>query len=209
MAIKSESLVDLFKAGAKVKVWVAPYGEAVPADSVGIGTAWGGNWESLGWTEAGVKLIHAQSKAQAKIQQATMAVTSAITEETLRGETVLSLSDPSRVAVILGRASTAATDTAAGAGQVGKTELTLAATVTRGQKWALGVESNQFDANGAELPRRIFFPRVELMPNGDLMTFDTQSDAFSGLPVAWDAFADVANSMNYMTYQNVTAPAAS
>lgn len=207
MAIKTEALVDLFKAGVKVNIWVAPYGETVPADSVAVGTDWGGNWEKLGWTKEGINLIQDQTKAHFKIQQSTMKVDSRILDESVRGETVLALSDPSRLAVVLGRASTDATDTAAASGQVGKTELSLNANVTQAQKWALGLESNHFVSDGSELPIRIFFPRAELMPNGTLMTFDSSNDDYSGLPMVWDAYADVSASMKFVTHQYITAPA--
>jgi len=70
-------------------LWRAPVGEALPADTVGAGTAWGGNWTQLGWTEAPLKFTFTKNKAQGKIQEANAPVKEWVNDEAIEWEVTL------------------------------------------------------------------------------------------------------------------------
>lgn len=209
MALGSSNVVDLFKAGVETNIWIAPYGEAQPDETdVAIGGDWGGNWEKLGWTMEGVKVLYEFEMAKAKIQQALGAIDARKTSEEVRVECSLNLTRADRLATLTGGSDADVTETAAGASQVGFEELEIGNS-TFIKKWAVGLESARFDADGVELPMRVFFTRAVFQMNGEFLVYDTQSDEYNKMPFIVEALADPSNSMKMLKWQRVTASATS
>ena len=70
-------------------MYIAAVGTALPADTVGAGTAWGGAWTQIGWTESAIKLTYEYAVAAARIQETLADVARWKSEESLNWETTL------------------------------------------------------------------------------------------------------------------------
>lgn len=103
-------------------MYIAVTGTALPADTVGAGTAWGGAWTQIGWTETAIKLTYEYAVAAARIQETLADVARWKSEESLNWETTLAELTMANVQYAI--EGTVAT-TAAAAGVHGYSDLTL------------------------------------------------------------------------------------
>lgn len=185
-------------------IWYAPVGEALPADSVAYGADWAGNWENLGYTTAPLSMAYSNEKYRVMVEQLTAHVKERIISEELVFETTLAELTGVNLALAL---NGTATDTAAGAGQVGKTEVKMGGD-TEPKVYTFGFEGEYVDDDGDSFPVRIQIYRGTLIMGGNL-EFSKSKEA--GLPVRIEAQADTTQDVGeqLMIIQKVTADATS
>lgn len=183
-------------------LYYAPVGEALPDDDVAYGTAWGGNWVNLGYTNAPLAVAYSNEKYQVMVEQLTAAVKKRITSEELAFETTLVELTGTNLALAF---NGVATDTPAAVGQVGKTEVEAGGD-TEVQVYTFGFEGEYVDASGDSFPVRMQIYRGTLVMGGNL-EFSKSKEA--GLPVRIDAEADTTKAVGkqLMIIEKVTADA--
>ena len=168
-------------------VYYATYGATVPADTVAAGTAWGGSWVKVGYTNAPLSMLYEADELDLEIEQSLAAVDRIKTKESLTLETTLA--ELYLDGIQLGSGGTV-TDTAAAAGQPGKEELALGGTATL-TKRAWGFEGSYVDEDGATFPVRVFVWRATARLNGALEFGKAQA---VGTPIQIKAVADMTKS---------------
>ena len=174
-------------------VWVAPYGEAVPADSVAAGIAWGGNWVKLGYTKSPLSCLYETDEVEIMVEQVLGPVKRQKTSEHLTLETNLAELYADGLAYAGGTVSA----TAAGAGQVGKEELDIgdeAALI----EYAFGFEASYVDEDGATFPIRVFVWKATAKINGALEFAKADSTA---IPLQVKALEDTTLSVGQRLFQ--------
>ena len=195
-------VTDIVRGAAKF--YIAPYGEAIPADSVGFGEAWGGNWVGLGLTQEPLTLGAELETTPISAQEALLSIDEFISGGNMFVETVLSQLSGDILQYVMGGGGTK-TDTAAGAGTYGKTEF-----VFGGEdhlvKYTVGVESKQNDDDGTQWPVRFFLWRCTIRGNGD-MEFAKDRENGTGLPIHIQVHEDLTQTQGqrWFKYQNITA----
>jgi hypothetical protein len=169
-------------------VWYAPEGEAAPdPDSISAGTAWGGNWTQVGYTNAPLSMLYEFDELEMMIEQSLAAVGRVKTSEALTLETTLA--ELYLDGVLLGTEGTV-TDTAVGASQVGREDLTVGGEADLTVRtW--GFEGTYIDEDGATFPIRLFIHRATARLNGALEFGKAQQ---VGVPLQVKALADMAES---------------
>lgn len=186
------------------RVYYAPVGEAKPADSLAVGTAWGGNWVLAGYTQGGVTWGATKETREIEADQTTLPIEEVTTKERHVFETVLVELTSTNLQLAL---DGTATTTAAGASQVGKDELAGGGTVQM-DKRAWGFEGIHVDSSGSEFPVRVFIHRGTSVINGNLQF---AKDEETGISLRVNALEDTSQSAGEKAYffQRVTAAATS
>lgn len=184
-------------------LYFAPVGESEPDETtIGVGTAWGGNWERMGYTKEGAAALYEFETAEADVQELLTAAKRWKTAEKMSVETVLAelIADNLVLAVGAGTVST----TSAGASQVAFEELQVGG-VRLIDEYAVGLEGTYTDASGNNHPVRIFIHRAQILINGP---HEFAKDGQPGIPVKVDALADTSKSAGnqLFKFQRVTAP---
>lgn len=188
-----------------VKVYYAPVGEALPDEtSVAYGAAWGGNWTAIAMTATPLAMKRDVSTKEAMIEQSTLVVKRAITEEKVAFETVIAELTTDHLELVMGGTSSS---TPAGASQRAYEQLVAGGEVTLDER-AWGFEGKYVDSSGNEFPIRVFVHRATSVLNGDL-TFGKGEQ--TGIPLRIDALADLTKviGQQLMTVHKVTAEATS
>lgn len=175
-------------------VYYAPYGTAVPADTVAAGTAWGGSWVKMGYTKTPLAANYETEELDVEIEQSIAPVDRVKTKEALTLETMLA--ELYLDGVNLGAGGTN-TPTAAGAGQPGKEELTVGGTATL-TKRAFGFEGTYVDEDGATFPVRVFVWRATARLNGALEFGKADT---TGVPLQIKAVADMTKSVGQRLFK--------
>ncbi len=185
-------------------VYYAPVGEALPADSLAYGAAWGGNWVNMGYTNTPVAMAYSNEKYAVMVEQVTPPVKRRITSEDLALEFTLVEMTGRNLALAL---NGTAEDTAAGAGQVAKTEVVMGGD-SEVHEYTFGAEGEYVDADGGSFPVRLQIYKANITMNGNL---EFSKSKESGLPVRVEAVADTARAVGeqLMIIQEVTADALS
>lgn len=186
-------------------IWNAPVGEALPDETtVAYGAAWGGNWEQFALTKTPVTLNRDVSTFDVMVEQTTVPLNRAITEEKMAIETQLAEFTGDALALVMGGTNTT---TAAGAGQVGFDK------VLAGGEWSLpertwGIEGKYRNAAGAEFPVRLFFYRATVKLGGEL---SFQKGDYVGIPIQIEALGDTSKPIGAQMIEihRVTAAATS
>lgn len=164
-------------------LYYAPVGEALPADDVAYGAAWGGNWVNMGYTNAPLSVPYSNETYKVMVEQVTAAVKKRIISEEYAFETTLVELTGVNVALAL---NGTATITPAGVGQVGKTEVAFGGD-TEVHVYTFGFEGEYVDADGASFPVRFQIYRGTLIMNGSI-EFSKSKEA--GLPIRIEAELD-------------------
>lgn len=184
------------------RVFYAPTGEANPDETnIAYGAAWGGNWSEVGFTKTPLSMSRDVSVFEVFIEQSTLPINRAPTEETVTFETTLAELTADNLQ--LGMEGNVTT-TAAGASQVGYEELAAGGkTSLTIRKW--GVEGLYVDTSGNQFPIRIFIHRATATMNGQLAFGKADS---AGIPLQIAALADTsqASDEQLFIFQKVTAP---
>lgn len=190
-----------------VTVYRAPVGETIPDETtVAYGAAWGGNWEDMGYTAEDTPLSWNLEVERVEVgaQQTTLTVKVAKTREKLALETTLLEFTGDNVAVAMGGTLT---ETVAGVGQVGLSEVKGGGGFDV-DLYAWGFEGRYVDAQGSELPVRLF---VHKGFGGVAGALEFGKEAATGIPFRIDAVEDRSQTAGERLYhiQIVTAPATS
>jgi len=185
-------------------LYYAPIGEVLPDDAVAYGTAWGGNWVNMGYTNAPLAVSYSNEKYKVMVEQLTAAVKSRIISEELAFETTLVELTGANLALAF---NGTATDTAAAIGQPGKTEVEAGGD-TEADVYTFGFEGEYVDAGGDSFPVRVQVYRGTLVMGGNL---EFSKSKESGLPIRIDAEADTTKDVGkqLILIQKVTADALS
>lgn len=187
------------------KIWYAPVGEALPDEtSVAYDADWGGNWEQFALTKTPVTLNRDVSTFDVFVEQTTVPLRRAITEEKMTIETQLAEFTGVNLALVMGGTNTT---TAAGAGQKGYDK------VVAGGEWTLperawGIEGKYIDADGDEFPVRLFLYRATVKLGGEL---SFQKGDYVGVPIQIEALGDTSKAIGAQMIEihRVTAAATS
>ena len=180
-------------------IWYAPVGEALPAvDTIGAGTAWGGNWKSLGYTLEPVSVGLDTQTFELYVQQLIAPLRILRTQQELTFESVLAEMTGQNLGLVFD--GTVVT-TAAGPAVVGKDVVTVKGDKTDVSVYAVGIEGIRVSDANVRLPVRFFLPKASIILNGPLAF---AKDAGAGIPVSVKGLVD--NSGNAMIIHNVTAP---
>lgn len=185
-----------------VTVYYGTLAATLPADTVAVGGAWPAGWTKVGFTKESLKAAYEYDSLDVMIQQSLAAVRRRKTKEDLRLETVLA--ELSADVVNLSWDGTV-TQTAAGAGQPGKEELTVGGgAVLTERQW--GFEGNYIDEDGALFPVRMFVWKGTATTGGALEW--TKSD-YVGIPLKVSALADMAKAVGSRLFklQKILEPA--
>jgi len=186
-------------------IWYAPVGEALPDETtIAYGEAWGGNWDQFALTKTPVTLNRDVSTFDVFVEQTTVPLRRAITEEKMTIETQLAEFMGDALALVMGGTNTA---TAAGAGQVAYEK------VVAGGEWTLperawGIEGKYIDADGDQFPVRLFLYRATVKLGGEL---SFQKGDYVGIPVQIEALGDTSKAIGAQLIEihRVTAAATS
>jgi hypothetical protein len=185
-------------------VWQAPVGETPPADSTAAGADWGGSWEMVGYTNAPLTVAYEFDSLDLEIEQSLAPVGRVKTKEGLRLETVMAELYLDGLQLAWGGE---VTQTAAGAGQVGKEELDLGGETALDER-AWGFEGTYVDEDGDTFPVRLFVWRATASAGGELKLGKTEA---TGVPLKVAALADMTKAVGQRLFkvQKILAPAAS
>lgn len=181
MAEQLSDIIVPFPAG---KLYTAPVGTTLPADTVAVGGAWPSGWVSAGFLKDAVKTTYSWEEYEAKPLQALGAVEVRKTDESFMLETVLEefTLDGANYAM-----DGAVTQTPAGSGQPGKETLTMGGKPTTTKRmW--GIEGSYVDEDGATFPIRLFIWRGVASPGVEL-SWD-KGDSL-GIPIKIKALQDM------------------
>lgn len=175
-------------------VFYAPYGEAVPADTVAAGAAWGGNWAKLGYLKAPLAMSYEFDELDVEIEQSLAPVKRVKTSENLTLETTLA--ELYLDGIQLGSGGTVA-DTAAAAGQPGKEELTVGGDAALTER-SWGFEGSYVDEDGATFPVRVFVWKATAVLNGAL---EFAKGDYTGTPLQVKALADMTKTVGQRLFK--------
>lgn len=197
-----EVLTDIIVPFPKGKLYTAPVGTALPADTVAVGGTWTG-WTSVGYLDQPVKLTYKFDMLEIKVLQALGSVDRRKTNEELLIETVLSELTLDNVALAL--SSGTVTQTAAGAGQPGKEEYTLGGIATLNKKM-IGFEGAYLDEDGAEFPIRVFVWKATASEG---LETEWDKEKIAGVPLKWAALQDLTkpDGQRLCKWQKILEPA--
>lgn len=134
-----------------IQPWISGSPATLPADTVALGTPWGGAWADLGGTDQGFRV-----KVSTKTSEITIEEQSTPVDILADGKTITvsgTLAEDTMQVMRWSYGGGVLTTTAAGTGQIGKTELTLQDDL---DKWAIGIEVKNKDGYF----RRILVPKV-------------------------------------------------
>lgn len=186
------------------RIFSAPIGTALPADSVAYGAAWASpvGWEEIALTKTPFTMNRDLSTVDVMVEQSTLPVKRVATEEKVSFETTLAELTADLLKLAMGGT---VTDTAAGAAQVGKEELVAGGqAILEERTWA--VEGVYTTTAGVNFPIRIQIWRATAVLNGEL-TFGKADSA--GIPLKIDALGDLSKPVGeqLFKFQKVLAAA--
>lgn len=187
------------------RVLYSPVGEAIPDETtVAYGAAWGGNWEEIALTKTPFTMNRDVSTFDAMVEQSTLPVKRAITEEKVAFETTLAELTAVNLQLAMGGT---VTTTPAGAGQVAFEQIVAGGKATLDERqW--GVEGVYVDASNVSFPIRIIIYRATAVLNGELSFGKGDS---TGIPLRIDSLGDLTKAVGaqLLIFQKVTAAATS
>lgn len=186
------------------RVFYAPVGESLPADSTAYGAAWGGNWVEIGYTNAPLAWMASLETKEIEAQQTTLAIKEVIIKERHVFETTLEEVTATNLQLVLGGT---ATTTLAGAGQVAKDELEGGGESVMDER-AWGFEGLYANSSGTSFPVRVWIYKGTSVINGKL---EFAKDDQVGINLHINALEDTGKAAGKRAYkfQRVTAAATS
>lgn len=143
--------VKVGEATVFIQPWIEGTPAELPDDTVALGTSWGGAWADLGATDQGFRVKVSTKTAEINIEEQSTPV-----DILADGKSITvsgTLAEDTMQVMRWAYGGGELTVVAAGASQIGKTELTLQDDL---EKWAIGVEVK----NKEGFFRRILIPKV-------------------------------------------------
>jgi hypothetical protein len=186
------------------KVFYGVLNSALPADNLALGANWPTGWTHVGYTKTALSVDYSYEKLSYEIQESIGNVGGRKTKEALSLETTLAEFTLAGVAQAWG--GTVAT-TPAGAGQVGKEEIT-GGDVTKLSYQMWGFEGSYEDANQVIRPIRFFIYRGQSEAGGKLEFGKTDT---TGIPLKIEALEDLTKAVGarLFKFQRILADATS
>jgi len=178
----SEVVSDIVIPNAKV--YSAPLGTSLPADTVAVGGAWPAGWVSAGFLKEPLTITYEFDVLEVMILQSLAPVARRKTKEGLSIKTTLAEFTADFLNIAL---DGTVTQTAVGSGQPGKEEITFGdkATITE-RMW--GFEGSYVDEDGATFPIRMFVYKGNAKAGGDLVM---GKEDYTGVPLEIGALSDM------------------
>lgn len=165
-------------------IWHAPVGEDLPDETaIEYGDEWGGDWEQFALTKTAVTMNRNVTTFDVMVEQTTVPLRRATTEEKMTIETQLAEFTGDALALTMGGTNTV---TAPGATQAGFER------VVAGGEWSLperawGIEGKYVDPDGNAFPVRLFLYRATVKLGGEL---SFQKGDYVGIPIQIEALGD-------------------
>jgi hypothetical protein len=187
-------------------IYVAPYGEAVPAEgSIDLGEAWGGNWERVGFTKTGVTALYEFERGEVEVEELLTTPKRWKTAEAMSAE--VTLAELTADYLLLGVGAGTVTTEAAGAGQPANEVLNVGGLAVL-DEYAVGIEGTFTNSSGVSFPIRYFLHKCNIMINGGQ---EFAKAGQPGIPLRIDALSDPTKpkGSQLYQYQRVTAAATS
>lgn len=180
-------------------IYKAPVGESVPADTVGAGTAWGGNWTRVGYTSEPTVMTYEDEQVDVGVQEELTAVERFKSAEAVMIETMLSELLPDYLDLAIGAGAVA--DTAQGAGQPPKETYNVGGQAVL-DKAAWGIEGTYRTTAGVEYPVRFFIWKATAKLNGGV-EFAKDRENGTGIPLQINALADTGKAAGQKLFRMV------
>lgn len=177
-----------------VKVYYAPIGTTLPADSLAFGAAWPAGWVNWGSTKEPLKMIYEGTPLEIMVEEALASVDRRIQAEKGTLECVLAELTATNLNLAAGGQLVT---TAAGSGQVGKEDWYVGGNA-RLIKRMFAFEGDYYDEDDAHFPIRLFVWRATCVPHAEL-SFSKKEQL--GLAVKVDALADLTKPINQQLWQ--------
>lgn len=193
-------VANLMIGGAKV--YTAPGGTALPADTVAYGGAWPAGWVGAGLTLETLKAIYGFDTVSPDVQEALGEVVVHKSKEEAMLETTMGQYDLDLLALAWGGTTTT---TVASSGQPGKQEFDIGG--IRIIPWRLwGFEGEHVTEAGVSFPVRCFVWRGGAKAGG---TLEFSKSAYVGIPLKIGAREDMTRTrgQRMIRYQKITAAA--
>jgi len=179
-------VANIIKSGATL--YRAPVGETIPDETtVAYGAAWGGNWETFGYTKEPLTISYESEEADIVVEEELAPVKRWRISESLTLETVLAELTAAYLQVAASDQDDV-TETAAGAAQKGYEETGLGGMFELAEK-AWGFEGLFITSGGDDEPIRVFVHKGTAMLNGEV-DFSRDSDDYVGVAIPRRALAD-------------------
>jgi len=193
------NVTDILVSAARV--YYAPFGAALPADSVGVNVPWGTTWVEVGYTTAPCTLTYKYTDMDVSIQQELATVKRVKTAEELTLETTLGEFSLSNLNIGIGGQYSRYV---AASGQMGKEEL-LAGGYPVLTERAWGFEGFYVDETGIPYPLRVFIWKATSILNGNL-EFGKEKHSDIGLQVKALADMNRAVGQRLVKFQRIMEP---
>ena len=199
----SPTVANIIKSGAKL--YRGPVGESIPDEtSVGYGAAWGGNWETFGYTKEALTAAYESEEADINTEEELAPVKRVRIGENLTLETVLGELTAAYLQVAAANQDSVS-KTVAGGAQKAYEETGLGGEVTL-TEYQWGFEGLFITSGGDDEPIRLFVNKGTALLNGAL-EFSRKSDDYVGVPIQIKALTDPTQSVGQKLclFQRVTA----
>lgn len=186
-----------------VTIYYAPVGEAIPDEStVAWGAAWGGNWETIGYTKAPLSANYEPEFLDIGIEQALANVRAFKSGEAFMLETTIADMVADNLGVLM---SSDVVTTASGVGQVGFDQIDVGGDFTV-DEYAWGFEGLHAPNNTDRFPVRFFIHKGVARLSGAL---EFSKSDYVGTPIQISALEDLDRTLGQrlFTFQKVTAAA--
>ncbi len=187
---------------AYANIWYAPVGEELPdPNTISVGDVWGGDWESVGYTNAPFSMGYTVTTRKYYVEQENLPVAESVEESNADFETQLAEITADNLKLALGGEITT---TAAGPSQVGLEELRAGGAAAL-DEYTWGAEGYR-NINNVLQPVRLQIWRGTAILNGRL-TF--AKSEMAGIPLRISGLVDTSKPVGQrlIRYQAVTAPA--
>ncbi len=171
-----------------VTLWKAPVGEALPADTVAVDDAWGGNWAAFGFTKAPLTSNYNATYFDCEVQEELTPVKRWKSAEALTLATTLAELTPANMGIAT---SGTATITAQAIGIPGHDDLSVGGESVV-DEFAWGFEGTYTDSTGTAFPVRLFIYKGTARITGEQVH---GKEDYPGIPIEITALVDTSKAM--------------
>lgn len=181
---------------SNAKLFYAPVGTTLPADSLAVGAAWPVGWVVYGLTSAPLVVAYSYETKAPEIQEAMGAVKRKKVSEEATLETTMAQLDFAGLPSLWGGTNTVV---ASGVGQVGKETFKIGGAAQLPiRMW--GFEAEQEDEEGNVFPVRGFIWKATSEEGGEL---EFSKEDWTGIPLKLSALEDLSRTKGERLFQLV------